>query len=143
LKLSPAASPKPAAGKAGAAAGFTLIEALAAVAVAAISLTVIAALMGGNIRGAGKIGRHLQLTETLRAVETALPNRAELGAGTLAGEMHGQNWTVDVLPFPDDSANPAAAAVWMPQEVVITVQAPSGEQLQLETVRLAKRTRSQ
>lgn len=141
--MSPAASPKPAAGKAGAAAGFALIEALAAVAVAAISLTVIAALMGGNIRGAGKIGRHLRLTETLRAVETALPNRAELGAGTLAGEMHGQNWTVDVLPFPDDSANPAAAAVWTPQEVVITVQAPSGEQLQLETVRLTKRTGSQ
>ena len=141
--MSPAASHKRAAGKAGDVAGFALVEPLAAVAVAAISLTVIAALMGGNIRGASKIGRHLQLTETLRAVETALPNRAELGAGTLAGEMHGQNWTVDVLPFLDNSANPAAAAVWTPQEVVITVQAPSGEQLQLETVRLTKRTGSQ
>ena len=138
--MSLAASHEYAAGKAGAEAGFTLIETLVAVAVAAISLTAIAALMGGNIRGAGKIARHLQLTETLRAVETALPNRAELGAGSLAGEMHGQNWSVDILPFPDDSANPAAAAVWTPQEVVITVQAPSGEQLQLETIRLAKRT---
>jgi general secretion pathway protein I len=140
LKLFLAASHKYPAGNTGTEAGFTLIEALVAVAVVAISLTAIAALMGGNIRGAGKIGRHVQLVETLRAVETALPNRAELGAGSLAGEMHGQNWTVEVLPFPDDSANPAAAAVWTPQEVVITVQAPTGEQLQLETVRLTKRT---
>ncbi len=137
-----AASPNRTAGSAGAESGFTLIETLVAIAVAAILLTAIAALMGGNIRGAGKIAHHIQLTETLRAVETALPNRTELGAGSLAGELHGQNWTVDVTPFPDNSANPAAAAVWTPQDVVITVQAPSGEQLRLETIRLAKRSGS-
>jgi len=57
--------------------------------------------------------------------------------------MHGQNWTVDIIPFPDDSANPAAAAAWTPQEIIITAQAPSGEQLQLETIRLTKRSGSQ
>ncbi len=140
--MSAAASLKRAAGNAGAD-GFTLIETLVAIAVAAILLTSIAALMGGNIRGAGKIAHHIQLTEALRAVETALPNRAGLGAGSLAGDMHGQNWTVDIIPFPDDSANPAAAAVWTPQEIVITAKAPSGEQLQLETIRLTKRSGSQ
>lgn len=134
-----AASPKRAAEIARAERGFALVEALAAIAVAAVSLTAIAALVGGNLRGAGKIAHHIQLTETLRAVEAALPNRAELGTGSLAGEMRGQNWTVDILPFPDDSANPAAAAAWTPQEVLITVEAPSGEKLQLETLRLTKR----
>jgi general secretion pathway protein I len=121
-------------------AGFTLIEALVALAVTAISLTAIAALMAGNIRGAGRIAHHLQLSATLRAVEAALPNRATLTTGNLTGEMHGQAWSVDVTPLPKDSDNPRAAALWTPQDIVITVQSASGGQLQLETVRLTKRT---
>jgi general secretion pathway protein I len=136
--LSLAAPHKRAAGSSGAEAGFTLIEALVAVAVTAVTLTAIAALMGGNIRGAGKIARHIQLNATLRAVEAALPNRAALGTENLTGEMHGQNWSVEVVPFPH--VNPRAAALWTPQEIVITVQSPTGGQIRLETVRLTKRT---
>jgi len=128
-------------GNSSAEAGFTLIEALVALAVAGISLTAIAALMAGNIRGAGRIAHHLQLSETLRAVLTALPERAALATGNLTGEMHGQAWSVDVTPLPNDSSNPRAAA-WAPQDIVITVQSPSGGQLQLETVRLTRRTGS-
>lgn len=127
-------------GNSGAEAGFTLIEALVALAVAAISLTAIAALMAGNIRGAGRIANHLQLSATLRAVEAALPDRAALATGNLTGEMHGQAWSVDVTPLPNDSDNPRAAALWTPQDIVIKVQSASGGQLQLETVRLTKRT---
>ncbi len=126
----------------GAEAGFTLIEALVALAVAAISLTAIAALMAGNIRGAGRIGHHLQLSETLRAVEAALPDRAALATGNLTGELHGQAWSLDVTPLPKDFDNPRADALWTPQDIVITVQSASGGQLQLETVRLTRRTGS-
>ena len=56
-----------------ASAGFTLIEALVALAVAAVCLTAIGSLMAGNIRGSGRIEQHLGLVETLRAVETGLP----------------------------------------------------------------------
>ena len=137
--MSLAATHKRAAGSSGAEAGFTLIEALVAVAVAAVTLTAIAALMGGNIRGAGKIARHVQLSATLRAVEAALPNRAALGTENLTVEMHGQNWSVEVVPFPHDFVNPRTAALWTPQEIVITVQSPTGGQIRLETVRLTKR----
>jgi general secretion pathway protein I len=137
LKLSRAAPHKHAdAGRSSAEAGFTLIEALVAVAVAVVCLTAIASLIAGNIRGSGRLAQHLSLTATLRAVEAALPNRAAL-AENLTGEMHGQAWSVDVVPFPNDSANPRAGS-WMPQEIVITVQSPSGAQLQLETIRLTR-----
>jgi general secretion pathway protein I len=118
--------------------GFTLIEALVAVAVAAISLAAISSLIAGNIRGAGKIAQHLGLCATLRAVEAALPNRDALALGKLTGEMHGQTWTVDVAPFPSDFINPRANVFWIPFEILVTVQSPSGGQLQLTTVRLAR-----
>jgi general secretion pathway protein I len=138
--LSLAAPRKRANGNFDAEAGFTLIEALVALAVAAICLTAIAALMAGNIRGSGRITDHLQLSGTLRAVEAALPDRVALATGNLTGEMHGQTWSVDVVPLPNDSDNPRAAASWMAQDIVIKVQSASGGQLQLETVRLTRRT---
>ena len=121
-------------------AGFTLIEALVALAVAAVSLAAIGLLMAGNIRGSGRIEQHLGLVETLRAVETGLPDRTSLSAGTLSGEMHGQAWSVDIAPFPGDFVNPRAAQFWTPQTIVIKVQSPSGAVLQVETIRLGRRT---
>jgi general secretion pathway protein I len=121
-------------------AGFTLIEALVALAVAAVSLAAIGLLMAGNIRGSGRIEQHLGLVETLRAVEAGLPDRASLSAGTLSGEMHDQAWSVDSAPFPGDFVNPRAAQFWTPQTIVIKVLSPSGAALQLETIKLGRRT---
>ena len=135
-------------------AGFTLIEALVALAVAAVSLAAIGLLMAGNIRGSGRIEQHLGLVETLRAVEAGLPDRTSLAAGTLSGEMHGQAWSVDIAPFPRTAHvlvqsasaavlqldSPRAAQFWTPQTIVIKVLSPSGAALQLETIRLGRRT---
>jgi len=121
-------------------AGFTLIEALVALAVAAVSLAAIGLLVAANIRGSGRIEQHLGLVEALRAVATGLPDRTSLLTGTLSGEMHGQAWSVDIAPFPGDFVNPRAAQFWTPQTIVIKVQSPSGAVLQLETIRLGRRT---
>ena len=148
-------------------AGFTLIEALVALAVTAVSLAAIGLLVAGNIRGSGRIEQHLGLVETLRAVEAGLPDRTSLSAGTLSDEMHGQAWSVDIAPFnleepreepraletktsvvegvaeiPGD-VNPRAGKVWTPQALVIKVQSPSGAVLQVETIRLGRRTSAQ
>ena len=130
-------------------AGFTLIEALVALAVAAVSLAAIGLLMAGNIRGSGRIEQHLGLVETLRAVETDLPDRTSLSTGNLSGEMHGQAWSVDIAPFPRTAAVlqldsiPRAAQFWTPQTIVIKAQSPSGAVLQVETIRLGRRTGAQ
>ena len=121
-------------------AGFTLIEALVALAVAAVSLAAIGLLMAGNIRGSGRIEQHLGLVETLRAVETDLPDRTSLSTGNLSGEMHGQLWSVDIAPFPRLDSIPRAAQFWTPQTIVIKVLSPSGAALQIETIRLGRRT---
>ena len=121
-----------------ASAGFTLIEALVALAVAAVSLAATGLLMAGNIRGSERIEQHLGLVATLRAVETGLPDRASLSTGTLSGDMQGQTWSVDIAPYPADFVNLRAA--WTPQKIVINVLSPTGAALRLETIRLGRRT---
>jgi general secretion pathway protein I len=119
--------------------GFTLLEVLVTLAVAAICLAAIGSLVAGNMRGSNRIERHIMLVETLRAIETGLPDRADLAAGGLTGDMHGHSWAVDVAPFPDDGVNPRAAKIWAPLMVAVTVQSPSGGMLQVNTIRLVKR----
>jgi general secretion pathway protein I len=124
-------------------AGFTLIEILVTLAVAAFCLAAIGSLMSGNLRGSGRIEQHIALVETVRAVETGLPDRASLAAGTLSGDMHGLAWAVDISPLAVEAINPRAAKIWAPQVIAVTVQAPSGAVAQIETIRLVKRIGAQ
>lgn len=117
-------------------AGFTLIEALVALAVVAISLTAIGSLMAANIRAPGKIDQHLGLVETLRAIETGLPDRAILSPGNLSGELAGHQWLIEIQPFPDEVVNSPKPNPWTPQSVAITAQSPSGATLRIDTIRL-------
>ena len=117
-------------------AGFTLIEALVALAVVAVSLTAIGSLVATNIRGTRALGDRLTLVETTRAIVTDLPDRAQLVSGSLRGEFADHRWQVDVLPFVADFVDPRRPGPWMPQAVVVTVRSPSGRVLRIDTVRL-------
>ena len=119
-------------------AGFTIIEALVALAVVAASLAAIGALVATSARGARKLEAHVAMVETARAVVAGLPKRDELALGSLSGELAGHRWRVDVLPFAAGGADPGAA--WQPQAVVVTVRSHAGGMLRLDTVRLRKRS---
>jgi general secretion pathway protein I len=121
-------------------AGFTLIEVVVALALVAVSLTAIGALIATTIRGSRSIDQHLSLAETARAIEATLPGRDELATKNSSGEMAGHRWRVDVLPFISNFVDPRLPTPWVPQTVVIRVQSPSGPVLQVNTVRLRRRT---
>ena len=80
-------------------AGFTLIEALVALAVIAISLAVIGSVVAANVRGTITVDQRISLLETARSLLTALPDRGDLTPGNTSGEMGGNRWRIDVLPF--------------------------------------------
>jgi general secretion pathway protein I len=120
-------------------AGFTLIEVVVALALVAVALTAIGSLIATTIRGTRSLDQHLSLAETARAIEAALPGRDDLKAGTSSGEMAGYRWRLDVQPFAASFVDPRLPSPWMPQTVVITVQAPGGPVLQINTVRLQRR----
>lgn len=120
-------------------AGFTLIEVLIALAIVSISLAAIGSLMASTIRTMRSIDQRFALVETARAIETGLPDRDTLTEG-LSGNLAGHRWRVDVAPFKADFVDPRLPSPWEPQTVVIRVQSSGGAILQLNTIRLRRRT---
>jgi len=119
-------------------AGFTLIEALVALAVVAITLAAIGSLIGGNIHATRSLDQRLALVETTRTILTGLPDRAQLKPGNLSGEIADRRWRLDVMPFEADFVDPRLATPWFPEAVILRVRSPTGEILRIDTVRLRR-----
>lgn len=117
-------------------AGFTLLESLVALTVVAVVLAAIGALVAANVRGTRSIENRLSIVDTARMILAALPDRAQLDPGDTSGELGGNRWRIDVLPFRAGFVDPSVPTPWSPQAVVIRVESPSGEILRLDTVRL-------
>ncbi len=120
-------------------AGFTLIEALIALAIVAVALTAIGSLMAATVRGTRSIDQHLTLVETARAIEAGLPDRGDLAVGSLTGAVGGFRWRVDVSPFRASFVDPQLPTPWVPQAVVNTVQSSAGPILRINSIRLHRR----
>lgn len=121
-----------------AAAGFTLIESLVALSVVAVVLTAIGMLIGANIRATHSLDERLALIETTRGILAGLPDRDQLAPGDLSGALADHRWRIDVMPFAADFVDPSVPSPWQPEAVVLRVQAPSGEILRIDTVRLRR-----
>src|ERR1700692_3439359 len=79
--------------------GFTMIEALVALALVAVVLTAIGSLVASAGNGTRTLEQHLALVETARLVATSIPRREELSLDDHAGEVLGHRWRADVSPF--------------------------------------------
>lgn len=120
-------------------AGFTLIEVLVALAVVAASLAAIGALAAVSMRGTRAIEQRLAFRETLRAIIAATPETRDFKPGSASGEIHGYRWRADISPFVANFVDPRAPAPWEPESIVIRVRSPSGQLLQINTIRLRRR----
>ncbi len=120
-------------------AGFTLVEALVALVVVAVALTAIGSLIASTVRNTRWLDQRLALVETARAIATGLPDRRQLAPGSLTGEIAGHRWRLDVMSYPVAEPDPRRPPPWIPLTVVVRVQAPGGQILQLDSVRLKRR----
>jgi general secretion pathway protein I len=121
-------------------AGFTLIEVLVALSVVAVTLAAIGSLIAVTVRGARAVPARLSLIETARAIMTGLPDRDALTVGSFSGELAGHRWRVDVLPFLGNIIDPQQPSIWVPLTVIVRVQSPTGQIVQLNTVRVRRKT---
>ena len=118
--------------------GFTLIEALAALAVMGAGLAAIGALASSSLRAGFYTERHLAEIETARKILAGMPGRGALPFGRLSGTLDAHDWRIDSTPIA------AAAAVrdtlWSPQRIELSLRAPSGAILKVDTIRLRRET---
>ena len=122
--------------------GFTIIEALIALAIVAVSVAAIGSVMSTNARGVQSLEKHVALMQTAQMVmATAIPQRAKLAPGVLSGQLRDYRWQVDVGPLSGSWVVPDADVAWVPELVKVRVRAPGGGAIDLETVRLMARPR--
>jgi general secretion pathway protein I len=118
-------------------AGFTLIEALVALAIVAAVLGSIGAVIATTVKGTRSIDQRLALSGTAETVLAALPARTLLKPGRQSGETAGHRWRIEVSPMNVAVASDAPqTGRFVPLAVTMRLQAPGGPALQVTTVRL-------
>lgn len=121
-------------------AGFTIIEALVALAVIAVSIVAIGSVMGTTAIGTRKLEQHVALVQAAyNALWLSFPSRASPGASTQSGLTMELPWRADLENFAIDFGPPTGEVLWVPQKVTVQVQSRSGAAIAVETVRLFRR----
>lgn len=115
--------------------GFTLIEALVALAIIAAVLSSIGAVIGVTVKGTRSIDQRLALTGAAETVLAALPARNALKPGRQSGELAGHRWRLDVTPL-NVAAPEGPTGRFVPLAVNMRMQAAGGPAMSVTTVRL-------
>jgi general secretion pathway protein I len=121
-----------------ASAGFTLVEALAALAVMAAGLTAVAALTSASLHATLNAQRHLADLESARMIMAGLPDRSALPFGRLTGSLAARNWRIDTSPV--SKAVTTGQSIWTLQGIALLVRSPSGATTEIDTIRLRRQT---
>jgi general secretion pathway protein I len=119
-------------------AGFTLIEALVALAIIAVVLGSIGTVIASTVRGTRAIDQHLALAGTAETLLADLPSRGLLKVGRHGGELAGTRWRIDVAPMKVAGGDPATDR-FVPMAVNLRLQRADGASLQVTTVKLVPR----
>jgi general secretion pathway protein I len=120
--------------------GFTILEALVALAIVAISLVAIGSLMGSSTRGASKLEQHVALVQAAyNALWLSFPSRNPPSSSTQSGPSTEQTWRADLEPFGMDFGTPTGEVRWVPRKVKLRVQSSSGAIIDLETIKLFRK----
>ncbi|MFK4658899.1 general secretion pathway protein I [Bradyrhizobium japonicum] len=120
------------------AAGFTLIEALVALAIIAVVLGTIGSVIATTAKGTRSIDQRLVLSGTAERLLADLPARGLLKPGRQSGELAGSRWRVDVAPMNVVGGNPATDR-FVPMAVNLRLQRADGSAIEITTVKLVPR----
>ena len=115
--------------------GFTLIEALVALAIIAAVLVPIGTVIGTSVQATRTIDQRLALSGAAETVLAGLPPRNALKPGRQTGTLAGHRWRIDVAPINAATAD-APPSRFVPLAVNMRMQGPGGAQIQVTTVRL-------
>lgn len=87
--------------------GFSLVEVLCAVAVAASAIAVLTSGVGGSIRGASKLDQHLGARLILQSILEDELAAGETAPAQRSGESGPYRWSLDIAPVAAPAELPA------------------------------------
>ena len=117
-------------------AGFTLIEALVALALLTAGLAAIGDLGFSTVAAARRAETRVLLVAAARKAFAALPDRRALGDGALSGEMDAASFRLQASPFLFNVPGATAHIAWSPQAARLRVESPTGGRIVVDTVLL-------
>lgn len=124
----------------GPSAGFTLLEALIALAVVTIVIQAIGWVAASNARGARQLESHVALVQAANDILwLELPVRTAPINSVLSGRTMDHEWRMEIQPLAEMAARsdaPASNVDWVPATVRLQVLSPSGSMVSLQTARL-------
>jgi general secretion pathway protein I len=122
------------------AAGFSLLETIAAFAIAAMTMTALMALLSRNVDGAGGIADYTRAIQLAQSALDDIGIAVPLMPGTTAGRFDSRfRWQLAVAPERSAIVDARTRRAVMPYRVRITVSWPAGStarSVSLDTVRL-------
>jgi general secretion pathway protein I len=118
-------------------AGFTIIEAVIALALLSIVLASIGSLVATNARSSWRLEQHVALIETARLIASGIPRAGEPLPPNRTGQVSGFAWQMRTSPFRGEIV---PGSGFIPILVELRVRSPSGAVLSLQTVRLQDRS---
>jgi general secretion pathway protein I len=120
-------------------AGFTIIEALIALALVSILLASIGSLVTSNAQGIRHLEQRVALMETARLIASGMPRAGEPLPRDLVGQVAGFTWQMRASPFGGEGSN-VSGSPFIPRLIELRVRSPTGAVLSLQTIRLQNRS---
>jgi len=122
--------------RAGQSAGFTLLEALIAIVILALSLSALLQLYSTGLRGVGSIDDHLRARLLAQSVMAEMSYDRRLRPGKLQGRFDQFAWTLSITPFDDGQPAPQQVNPWTLHRLALTVTWSQGRRIELQTLRM-------
>ena len=119
--------------------GFTVLEALVALTLAALFISVVSSLVGTAVRGEWSSEAHFRGLQLARRILAELPERDQLVPGVTQGTIENIAWKLDVHTFPSDDHY----SQWRPEEIVLAVSPRFGPTIIVRTVRIRSITNNE
>lgn len=139
-------------GRGGASAGFTLLEALIAITILALSLSALLSLYSTGLRGVAAIDGNMRARLLAQSVMAEMSHDRALRPGKMQGRADEFRWTITVSPYEEPQAiqQPSQQpgqlgqqpgqqpSPWLLHHLVVTVSWPHGRQIELQTLRMLR-----
>jgi general secretion pathway protein I len=119
-------------------AGFTLLEALIAIVILALSLSALLQLYSTGLRGVANIDDHLRARLLAQSVMAEMSHDRRLRPGRLQGRLDKFAWTLSITPFDEGQSAPQQPGPWTLHRLALTVTWPQGRRMELQTLRLLR-----